>query len=170
MWPIMFATSASPKIAALPIFEKKTVDWIPVDVAGKAVAEILTRESINDEEEDSSKYEVYNIVNPKPIPWSGLVSLLQKSNLTPKPMEEISMDEWVARLSKAGEDDSKSDISGLRLLGFFEGMAEAGDREGKVFETAKGRKISVAMRECSAMCQEWVDGNVSKWRRDGFLS
>jgi len=169
MWPIMFATSAAPEIAALPVFEKKIVDWIPVDVAGKAVVDVLTHEARLDEEDELGKYEVHNIVNPSRIPWSELVALLQKSDLTPTKMEEISMRDWIARLSKAGEDP-KSAIPGLRLLGFFEGMVEEGDEESKVFETAKGRKVSGAMRECAPMCREWVDGNVAKWRRDGFLN
>ena len=76
------------------------------------------------------------------------------------------MKEWVARLEKLGE--TREDVPGLRLLGFFEGMAE-GEEENKKFETKKTQGVSTALRECGPFCGEWLRGNVGVWREIGFL-
>lgn len=41
MWPIMFATAAHPHINAIPELVGNLVDWIPVDIAARAIGEIL---------------------------------------------------------------------------------------------------------------------------------
>jgi hypothetical protein len=95
----MFSTSAYPK--AISVFENKSVDLIPVDVAAGAITEILTQKEIT----SKGRYEVYNIVNPHSIPWSALVEMLQYSKLVAGEgrMEEITVEERVKRLNLAAE-------------------------------------------------------------------
>jgi nucleoside-diphosphate-sugar epimerase len=178
MWPIMFATSAHPGIHALPVFPKKGVDWIPVDIAASAIGEVLLSSdgkglvrNFGGEEEESEiggEYKVHNIVNPSSIPWSFLLRMLQSSSLAAAgKLEEVSMHEWVRRLNAVTEQSV--DVPGARLLGFFEDMV--GDEgESKVFETGKSREVSWSLRECGPFCGEWVEGNVKGWRESGFLS
>ncbi|KAE8449261.1 hypothetical protein EG329_008428 [Mollisiaceae sp. DMI_Dod_QoI] len=174
MWPIMFATSAHPSISAIPSFPRKVIDWIPVDTAAKTVGDILLQSKTGDEE-IGENYAVHNIVNPSPIPWSELVSMLQSSALVlssppTSTLSPIPMEEWVQRLTSLSENGASPDeIPGLRLLQFFESMVLEKDEEGKVFETGKTRGISKNLRACGGFNQKWVDGNVRVWREVGFL-
>jgi thioester reductase-like protein len=173
MWPIMFASSA--KLGAVPMLGKgdgKRVDWIPVDVAGEAISEILLEPATPN---PTVKYTVHNIVNPNPISWTSLVALLQKSGISSKPMEEISLSSWVGKLNDAVESGKDAtEIPGLRLLQFFENMVEAdgkemgAEEEDRVFETMESRGVSAALRACPGFCGDWVEGNVKWWRYGGF--
>jgi hypothetical protein len=68
MWPIMFATCA--KLGAVPDFPGKMVDWIPVDVAGESILEILTHLQHHTSGVDGGDlgYTVRNVVNPHRVP------------------------------------------------------------------------------------------------------
>lgn len=160
----MFATSAHPSLSAIPEFKGKVVDWVPVDVAAGTVTDILLAEG--------ERYKVHNVVNPCPIPWGELVKMLQASGLVKEggKMEVVSMKVWVERLMGLAESGvSPDDVSGLRLLQFFEGMAEEDEEEEKKFETSKTRAVSGNLRGCGGFNQGWVDGNVRVWREIGFL-
>jgi thioester reductase-like protein len=184
MWPILFATSAHPLMNCVPDFPRKDVDWIPVDVAAEAVAELLLRPAAAHgagEMVPVGTYEVHNIVNPHPITWSSLTSMLQNSiasgGLKTHKMEEIPFSIWVSRLSLLADDGvSPTEVPGLKLLHFFENMVKEGEDGGgegkdggRVFETTKSRALSKALRECGTFCQEWVDGNVKGWKEGGFI-
>ncbi|KAH7370594.1 male sterility protein [Rhexocercosporidium sp. MPI-PUGE-AT-0058] len=141
MWPIMFATSFHPDVGALPLFEGKSVDWIPVDIAAGTIVEVLLQDSeggVAGEKQDAGRgeggnYDVHNIVNPHSISWSTLVDMLQDSRRKngQEKLQEISMREWTKRLvalSSSTTTMSKQDkqpLPGLRLLQFFEDMAAA---------------------------------------------
>ena len=175
MFPIMFATSAHPQIKAVPVFPNKAVDWIPVDVAAESITQILLPESDSKSigTPTSGVYEVHNIVNPYPILWSKLVDMLQVSLLVPNSarnrLEEVSMAEWVRRLNVvANSDADTSDISGLRLLGFFEEMVDD-DSESKVFDTEKGRDKSKSLRDLEPFSSAWLAGNIKVWKMKNFL-
>jgi thioester reductase-like protein len=153
MWPILFATSA--KLGAVPDLKWKRVDWVPVDVAARAICEIVLHSqasrpsSIANGELNTGRlvpgasatggdYTVHNIVSPTHTPWSTILSLLQSNPLlTPHPttqLQKLSMREWVALLNKAASSGASADeLPGLRLLGFFEDMArrmKAGTKRG----------------------------------------
>jgi hypothetical protein len=150
---------------------RKVVDWVPVDVAAAAVAELLLSGSGKEGMEgggEGERYVVHNIVNPNPISWSEMLGLLQESSLAgvkEGKLEEVSMKEWVARLNAVAD---REDVPGLRLLAFFEEMVDD-ESASKVFETAKSREVSRSLRECKPMCWEWIEGNVRVWRESGFL-
>ena len=168
MFPIMFATSAHPKIHALPVFPRKSVDWIPVDVVAETITQLLLPA---EPKRDFEGYEVHNIVNPKSIAWSRLLEMVQGSSLVSGrgKLEEVSMVEWVRRLNVLADSGAEPDeVPGLRLLAFWEDMV--GDvGESKVFATEKGVEGSVAMSELGAFCGEWLEGNLKVWRESWFL-
>ncbi|CZS88724.1 uncharacterized protein RAG0_00370 [Rhynchosporium agropyri] len=140
MWPIMFATSFHRSMNALPLFEGKSVDWIPVDIAANTIRDIIlsdvstsastspssTREVIKDTEIEL--YNVHNIVNPHTIPWKTLIAMLQAIRIRngQDPLEEISMREWTSQLvALSTTTTNTTPIPGLRLLQFFEDMASS---------------------------------------------
>jgi hypothetical protein len=145
------------------------VDWIPVNVAAESISEVLlspARRSLGKKD----IFSVYNIVNPRSIRWSRLVSMLQASS-NPK-LEVVSMTEWVSRLSTLSSTHSPDDLPGLKLLQFFENMAVSegiGEERSKLFETEKARAISDALRKCKPFCQEWIESNLRVWRAGGFM-
>ncbi|KAF4627482.1 hypothetical protein G7Y89_g10673 [Cudoniella acicularis] len=162
MWPILFATSLHPSFSSIPTFLSKSVDWIPVDIAAATITDILLTKNLDSE----SKYEVHNIVNPHPIPWSSLIHMLQSQR---KDLQEIPMGTWVKRLNTFLESGMNADeLPGLRLLQFFEGMA-GDESESKVFKTGKTQKISASLRGCEAFCEDWLRGNLRVWGESGFL-
>jgi hypothetical protein len=173
----MFATSFHPRMNCIPSFLGKMVDWIPVDVAAAAVRDILlfgrTEDDGSEKEGEARRYAVHNIVNPQRIGWEELVGMLQgvKTSHGGETMAEVSMSAWVARLAKlADEGVDTKELPGLKLLQFFENMAEGGKEESKVFETGNGREVSRALRECRPFCEEWVGKNLKVWKESGFLS
>jgi thioester reductase-like protein len=168
MFPILFATSVH--LHAIPVFPKKSVDWIPVDIAAASVSEVLTSSRSNNEiGSEWGDYSVHNIVNPSSISWSELVEMLQQSSLARRAsLEEVDMQEWVRRLKALADKGSDSEVVGLRLLGFFENMI-GDDGESKIFETDKSRDLSKSLRNCKAFCPEWIEANLKVWRKDGFI-
>jgi hypothetical protein len=182
MFPMLFATSFHPSMRCFPVFPKRSIDWIPVNVAAQAISELLVPEQgcametgtggdVEGGPTTHDTYRVHNIVNPHPIPWSSLISMVQSSSfVSDHQLEEVSMKEWVRRLSVlADEGLSGKEVPGLRLLSFFEKMANEEDEENKSFDTGKTREMSVSLRECGAVCAEWVHTSLEVWRKDGFL-
>ena len=190
MWPMLIRTSADSRMGpALPRLQRM-VDWMPVDIAATAIAEILLSHHTDATLEEV--YEVHNIVNPHPIPWSSLITMLQSSrpalSSAGAQIAVIPLADWVARLAALADVGvSPTEIPALKLLGAFEMMVDeevAGERESeeegsgsgignggkKVFETTKSQGLSNALRECGSFCQEWLDGNVRVWRESGFLA
>jgi hypothetical protein len=174
----MFATSFHPRMNCIPVFEGKTIDWIPVDIAAATVTDVLLSASSSppkrSDAKEQEKYSVHNIVNPRSIRWVELVSMLQDIGAKEgqgERMEEVSMAEWVKRLGKLADEGMNTDeLPGLKLLQFFENMAEGREEESKLFETGKSREISQVLRECQSFCSEWVSQNLNKWKETGFLA
>lgn len=179
MFPILFATSLHPLMACVPAFPSRTVDWVPVDVAAATISNVLLLRSDGagagavDGTDGRGRYEVHNVVNPKRIEWRELVSMLRDTAPPGRTLEEVSMREWVAKLSQLADAGvSPDEVPGLRLLHVFEGMAGEGEGEGgqeRVFETRKTALASSAMAGCEAFNRHWLGKNVDVWRESGFL-
>jgi hypothetical protein len=193
MYPSLLATAFHPRMRCLPTFTSRILDWIPIDVAAQTISDLLVphgnttktskgkgkhddQQAKEDSNFQESIYTVHNIVNPTPIPWSTLLSIIQSSiKISSTPLEEIPIADWVHRLTALADEGLKAiDLPGLRLLGFFERLAEeerhsAGGGD-KAFDTAETRKLSPALRDCGPICREWIEGSLDVWRRDGFVS
>jgi thioester reductase-like protein len=165
MYPILFATSFHPRMRCIPTFPTRPVDWVPIDTAARTISQLLLLSPKSPpHHQHNPPYTVHNIVNPHPISWPALLSILNH------PLQEIPMKDWVRRLTILANDGLAADadaVPGLRLLGFFERMAT--DARGAVFETARTRELSPALRACGPVCKEWIDANLETWRRDGFF-
>lgn len=139
------------------MFPKRTIDWVPVDVAASTMTDIL----LSDTPENETRYAVHNIVNPHAVKWEELVSMIQAS--TTHKLEEIDMKEWVRCLNLQAENKySPDELPGLRLLQFFEQMANE-NGESKVFETAKTLEVSRSLRDLGPFCGEWLELSLKAW-------
>ncbi|EFQ35094.1 male sterility protein [Colletotrichum graminicola] len=154
MWPILMMTGLD-VLSAMPVLQTK-VDWLPVDICAEAIQKAVFSSA------DESPYAVTNLVNPAPISWDELLSLLREASGLE--FARVEMSEWVSLLetqtSPAGPQDHKTPA--LKLLSFFQEMAKgSGNGEGVVFEASKvggGRRIDVHM------VGKWLE----KWQQAGL--
>lgn len=156
MFPIMIATGLS-TLHAMPIFSQQSVNWLPVDVCADSIKTVLATPS-------EENYTVHNLVNPSAICWTQFLDALEQASGVS--FERINMNDWVARLQKASEE--KTDIPGSKLLGFFEGMAEAEDGE-SFFETSKTTAMVPRLANCKGMDAGLLKLYLSKWQEAGFM-
>ncbi|KAH8803282.1 male sterility protein [Xylogone sp. PMI_703] len=170
MWPILFASSVHTTINALPALKMKIVDWVPVNVAAKVISEVVFQPHKKDQAHRNT-YDVHNITNPNPLPWSTLLDILNKANLSSKnqPLPIIPLSEWLRRHHTTATD---LEIPALRLLPSFEGLLvdEEDGIKDKVFETSKTQIISPILKESGPVCEDWAEKWIGRWREEGFLS
>jgi hypothetical protein len=178
----MFATALHPSITSIPSFPAKLVDWIPVNIAAATISDIILSYSplpipaqnpsppttpVSDSGDMKAEYTVHNITNPHPIPWSSLVEQLRDATGTDEnTLPTIAMREWVARLNAVAA--SPDEVPGLRLLQFFENMAEEEEKH-KTFDSRRTQEISGALRGCGEFNGEWMRAYVECWKGMGFM-
>jgi thioester reductase-like protein len=188
LWPILFKSSIA--LNTLPVFDPVltlgTVDWLPVDVAAKVVEEVLLRNVESDtEDQDEPEYREYNIVNPSPIPWKQMLSLLQQQLSSPhatepESMGELKLADWVALLNEADDEGlSAEDIPALKLLPFFERMvgespSDKQDNDSEVevkgLDTSATWALSPTLRSCERFSEAWIERSVQWWLEIGFFA
>ncbi|MCJ1477816.1 hypothetical protein MMC13_006489 [Lambiella insularis] len=166
MYPIMFSTAF--RLNALPTFENRMVDWLPVDVAAATITDILALLSRHDD----NYCNLFNIVHPHPVPWSRLLELLQECQVSSgrAKLAEIPILEWTKRLAEAEErmgQDAKA-LPGLKVLQFFDEMALE-NKPSATFSTAKAVEVSRTLRDCPPLAFECFESYVRQWRHSGFL-
>ncbi|KAI9738863.1 MAG: putative NRPS-like protein biosynthetic cluster [Cirrosporium novae-zelandiae] len=192
MWPIMFKTSSHLGILPTLKYGSQTVDWVPIDIAADTIRDIILSSS----SPTPPKLKIHNITNPHPIPWSTLQTHLlsslplsphkHKPLLTPTPLPT-----WTKTLKLLSQQQnppppSISECPGLKLLDFFEGMADeeeeeeegeggGGESEEKgrgnerIFNTEATCAVSERLRNCGEVGGGWVEKWVEGWKGVGFL-
>ncbi|KAK1634205.1 male sterility protein [Colletotrichum phormii] len=155
MWPTMMMAGLD-HLDAMPTLQTR-VDWLPVDFCAEAIARAIIPSAAE------TSYAVVNLVNPSAISWNELVLKLEEA--CGRKVQHIGMSEWVSRLEATAESQGLSvkELPALKLLGFFQSMAEgSGNGEGVVFDAGsveKGRQIGVDM------VKRWLE----VWRQRGHL-
>jgi hypothetical protein len=77
----------------------QTLSWLPVDLAGRAIVEIVTSS-------DKPKSAVYHIVNPNLTgTWKDIIDGLRKAGKT---FDLVDRFEWLRRLSLSEPDVTKN--------------------------------------------------------------
>ena len=164
---------------AIPEFPGMIIDWVPVDVAARAVVDIILLpdrgpESTRAESETvDGAYAVHNIVNPHRTTWAGVISILQAVSNTN--LSVIPLKTWVHNLNVLAEKNISADeLPGLRLLQFFElmvkeeeGEEEVGGSDGRggdrVFETDTTVGISRSLRDVEAFGLDGLTRSLVSW-------
>ena len=155
MFPIMIASGLR-NLNAMPIFDQQTVNWLPVDICAETIRMILI-------EHPSTGYSLHNLVNPAAISWSQFLDALTIASGVD--FERVSINEWVARLQKVSEE--KDGVSGAKLLGFFEGMAQSVDAEAK-FDNLHTTALVQSLRDCTSVDSDLLALYLQRWREVGF--
>jgi thioester reductase-like protein len=95
-WPLMFRSANT--TGHLPILEERP-NWLPVDLAGKAISEIVNSYSQPSRAEPSAT--VYHVLNAAPAPWSAVLEGLEKGGIDFKAVERR---EWLQKLAASDSD------------------------------------------------------------------
>lgn len=170
-WPLMLSSVKVTK--SLPDLKEK-LDWLPVDIAAKAVLEAAMPKESNMKttspaETSASNIQIYHILNPNTKPtWLDLLSWLQR--LSPERFAIVPPAEWVTQLDNlSGEAASHP---ARKLLGLWKdayaGDEKEGNKETVVFEMEKTKGAVSAMRDVRPVGEAlfgkiwtWIDGEMA---------
>ncbi|KAJ3777681.1 L-aminoadipate-semialdehyde dehydrogenase [Lentinula raphanica] len=154
-WPLMFKSANT--IRALPMMDENP-SWLPVDYAGQAIAEIVSR---RDREQSS----VYHIVNPnRSANWNDILNELEHAGMKFERLEPL---EWVERLANSNPDGEQNPT--IKLLPFFRMRYSGGHRQPMVFLTDKTQDMARSIRCAPPITEALVTKWVSNWKESKFL-
>ncbi|KAK7454620.1 hypothetical protein VKT23_011373 [Stygiomarasmius scandens] len=155
-WPLMFKSTNT--VGALPLIDENP-SWLPVDHAGSAIAEIVTRE------QPLSKSEVYHIVNPNvSVGWSEILDGLEAAGLC---FDRVDIQTWLERLVKSDQDGERN--PSIKLLPFWR-QRWSKPRKPMVFLTDKTSVVAPSIAGSPPVVKELVQKWVQHWRETGFLN
>ena len=151
--PSLIKTSKSLKMlpADLP-----DVDWIPVNLLADIMLEIIYSDY-----DSSNRETVYNLVNPRPIPWSSLLDTIRQ-HLGPQ-VEIAPLKDWLVALDQTQSNggDRLSSKPALKLLDFFNDLTS---REKVVrYDVQHSLDVSKSMARLEAVKSEWMKVWLEQW-------
>ncbi|KAL8839469.1 MAG: hypothetical protein Q9176_004465 [Flavoplaca citrina] len=146
-YPLMLSTA--PLLHALPDLGSLPLDWLPVDIAAKAVLEVADTMTTNPSGKSATNTNgcpVVHILNPLTKPtWSDLLSCIK----TASPELEIEIlppKEWLARL-----EAYEGDVPAKKLVGLWKGAF--GEGEDKVDGQDEGTRMEFGMEKAKSMSE-----------------
>lgn len=130
------------------------IDWIPVDVLSQIMVEL----ALETQELDLDHARVFHLVNPHVTTWSSLLPLVKKrlNTRSDKEVGIVPWKKWVELIRQAGEN-----VTGHKLLGFFEALSEEGKQT--KFNTSKAQGSSTYMRRLGAVDGERMELWMQQW-------
>ncbi|KAG1732264.1 putative aminoadipate reductase [Suillus paluster] len=149
-------------IGILPNIEE-SVSWLPVDYAAKTIIDLV---NVPPQCGPLGECPVSNVIHPRLVPWSSILSSLQHSGLK---FNALPRHEWIKAL-RASPIDEVSNPS-RKLLTFFEnryGQEELDTRY--PFLTVQTEKASVSLRSAPIADTRLVGKWVAAWKETGFLA
>ncbi|KAF7951992.1 uncharacterized protein EAE97_001489 [Botrytis byssoidea] len=170
-FPLIVKSSTYLKALPSSLGPLEAVDWIPVDILGKIVYELVTSsnhdtlESHSPIESSSESPRVFHLVNPKRTTYSDAV--LPRLQLI-LDLPTITFEEWVQRLhdSAANTQDMKiHDNPAVKILGFYEGLVEK-KKEGRSqvwLDTEKAIEGSITLKSIDRIDGDCVDNWMRQW-------
>ncbi len=168
-FPSMIRTSRELGLLPQALMHNKLIDFIPVDHLAETIVDIVHVRVGKENFPGDTNPAVYNLVNPYPVTFDKLIPAisdhLARNGETTK---TVSMQEWIEALkshtSDASDKDTLTQYPSLKLLSFWEAMAESissGKGEGGI-DTTNGSRVSEAMRDMKPVTGE----NVVSWMRN----
>ncbi|THV50449.1 hypothetical protein BGAL_0150g00130 [Botrytis galanthina] len=170
-FPLILKSSTYLKALPSSLGPLEAVDWIPVDILGKVVYELVTSsnhdtlESDSTSESSSESPRVYHLVNPKRTKYSDAV-LPRLQSILDLPI--ISFEEWVQRLHDSAADTHDMTINdnpAVKILGFYEGLVEK-KKEGRSqvwLDTEKAVEGSATLKSMDPIDRDCVDNWMRQW-------
>lgn len=106
-----------------------SISWVPVDILARIIVQLLGR--TYDDEARPSALKVYNLVNPRTVPWSALLDTVQNGLGGPDQIRIVSLAKWVEALERSAQENHgfvAESNPAIKLLGFWKIIAEKSDR------------------------------------------
>ncbi|KAG0707371.1 L-aminoadipate-semialdehyde dehydrogenase, partial [Suillus ampliporus] len=148
-------------IGILPNLEE-SVSWLPVDYAAKTIIDLI---NIPPQSVPFGECPVWNVIHPRLVPWSSVLSSLQHSGLK---FKALPRHEWIKAL-RASPIDEVSNPS-RKLLTFFENKYGQEDLATRYpLLTVQTEKASESLRSAPIADVELVGKWVAAWKETGFL-
>ncbi|KAI4718333.1 acetyl-CoA synthetase-like protein [Aureobasidium sp. EXF-10727] len=151
--PALLASSI--QLCAIPssLGSLDRIDWLPVDVAGSILCELMSAASAIHE-----VCQVYNIVNPDSTTWQGLLSKLKAY----EDLEKVALVDWVALLRNYMNNGQESNVPALRLIDFFE--RACGDATTKpMVDCSKSLAMSPTLASTQRISLDLMERWISQW-------
>ncbi|KAG1723799.1 putative aminoadipate reductase [Suillus lakei] len=149
-------------IGILPNLEE-SVSWLPVDYAAKTIIDLV---NVPPQLLPLGECPVWNVIHPRLVPWSSILSSLEHSGLK---FKALPRHEWIKAL-RAGPIDEVSNPS-RKLLTFFENKYGQDDLATRYpLLTVQTEKASESLRSAPIADLGLVGKWVAAWRETGFLA
>ncbi|KAG2036041.1 L-aminoadipate-semialdehyde dehydrogenase [Suillus americanus] len=149
-------------IGIVPNLEE-SVSWLPVDYAAKVILDLV---NIPLQQLPLGECPVWNVIHPKLVPWTSILSSLQDSGLK---FKALPRHEWMKALRASPVDEVNN--PSRKLLTFFEnkyGQEEPTTRYPLL--TVETEKASKNLRSAPIADVGLVGKWVAAWRETGFLA
>ncbi|KAL9113522.1 MAG: hypothetical protein Q9227_002259 [Pyrenula ochraceoflavens] len=144
----------------------ENVDWVPVDLVGKAITELLLG-SREDGQIRKRRMRVHHVVNPKQTSWSQLLpSIRQRLG---DDIEVVTLPEWVNALAKSASGNAV-DLNknpAAKLMSLFNDLKERTisfpKAKAPTLETRRTLKRSITLAELDMVSSQWMDTWMRQW-------
>jgi thioester reductase-like protein len=129
-FPSMLASSKYLGLLPDSLGTMDVINWIPVDVLARIIVQLLGTTydgSFDAATGNNNSFLVYNLVNPKAVPWSALLNTVQASFGGPDKIRIVSLTEWTEALERSAQDNYGFVVEsnpGTKLLGFWKNVAD----------------------------------------------
>jgi thioester reductase-like protein len=133
------------------------INWIPVDTVADIIVDIIHSSSDQD-------LRVFNIVNPKVVPWGSLVPSIQDW-FKPFKIQRVSLSSWITAVRSIDLDDSRMAQASpaVKILDFFEAIDQSCGRSPS-YSTKGGLLCSDTMARLHAVSADWMRIWLKQWR------
>ncbi|KAJ5384995.1 Male sterility NAD-binding [Penicillium concentricum] len=136
------------------------IDWIPVDTVAELLSDLICSPRVY-ERDNSTNIRYYNLVNPHQIQFSDIVPLLAQRLGSSEPLEVVSLRDWVHRLSQSIDKPGSRSNPGLRLLGFFQGLARS--EKAVTLDTTMIEERFPRLGQVGAVSDRWISLWLEQW-------
>lgn len=140
------------------------IDWVPVDILADTIVGLCL--SDNQSKKGEQGAQVHHIVNHHATPWSTLLPVVLEEFHGSKRPKQVPLRSWVDALKESGStgSDDASKNPAVKLLPFFEGIADGTDEERAVtLDTHKTAEASERLRSMTAVGGEWMALWMRQW-------
>ncbi|GIZ41605.1 hypothetical protein CKM354_000490400 [Cercospora kikuchii] len=157
--PSIIITSKALALIPESLGVQDTVDWVPMDLAARAVVEIALARA-----HDPAGLDITHISNPRTVSWKTLIPAVREAleRETGREMAVVPFRDWLEALRASPVTPAEIEKKpGLKLLEFYEEMASAGIQQPSM-ATTHTQELSRTMRDMAA-----IDGVLmTKWLRE----
>ncbi|KAK7745196.1 putative NRPS-like protein biosynthetic cluster [Diatrype stigma] len=173
MWPkqewLPSLVASSKALGKLPesLGMMKVIDWIPVDVLGRGIVELMANTNATRSTQASGGGTgaiVYHAVNPRQTTWAQLLPTVARHLEAPETkIQIVPLEEWVEALRvSASQDPDVARNPAVKILDFYEGLIGKGADMLRL-DTKNAVGTSSALRDVGPVSDRWMENWLRQW-------